>query len=213
MIKVLKLNYEYEYSNTYVVGNDKECIIIDPSNTLRLTKVMVGKRKVLGIFLTHAHFDHFANLLPIFNEFKCKVYMHGRAYNKLLNPNLSCAAYFGHLEATKLSDNDMDYVLDNQIIKLGDIEIKVLFTPGHTDCSVCYIVEDNIFTGDTLFCQSVGRTDLPSGSEERLCESLKRLIKLDFNGMCYPGHEEEATFDAAITENLYLINHGLVKSN
>lgn len=207
MVKVNILKYAGEYSNSYVVCKDNECIIIDPSHKLRLTKIMVGTRKVLGIFLTHGHYDHFVNIIELQKEFNCKVYMHGRAYTKLCDPKQSCAALFGYLQPTILNDNDMDYVLDNQIIKLGSMEIKVIYTPGHTNCSVSYIIEDNIFTGDTLFKDSVGRTDLPSGSQERLFESIRRLINLDFDGMCYPGHEEEATFKDALYQNKYLQNY------
>ena len=86
------------------------------------------------------------------------------------------------------------FVKDGDIITVGDMQIKVINTPGHTEGGVCYLIEDKLFSGDTLFRESVGRTDLFGGSFEKLLDSVKnKLFKLDDNITVYPGHGPATT--------------------
>ena len=76
-------------ANSYLVYNDKYCILIDPANNIKTLKQFIGERKLLAVFLTHGHYDHFVRLFDLLKEFECKVYMHKNAYKKILDNNLS----------------------------------------------------------------------------------------------------------------------------
>ena len=103
----------------------------------------------------------------------------------LYDPRLNASSFFGLHIAKKATANKLN---DNDVLTFGNIKIKVLSTPGHTKGSVCYIVDNNIFTGDTLFMNGYGRTDLPGGDSAKLMETLKKLIPLSEKMNVYPGH-------------------------
>lgn len=182
-----------ENSNTYIVGNDQEVIIIDPSNDERSIKKLVNERIVKGIFLTHGHYDHFKKIHKLLKLYDVSVYMHKQANTKLLDTNSSCAIYFGFNLPTIVDQEKIVFVKDGEQIKLGEIIIQVLFSPGHTNCSVCYKIDNDLFSGDTIFFEGVGRWDLPTASMHQLMESIERILKSkkDFN--IYPGHGESTT--------------------
>ena len=94
-------------------------------------------------------------------------------------------------------------VNDNKII-IDNLKIKCITTPGHTKCSVCYLLDDNLFTGDTLFDRSVGRTDFPTGNSLELRESLKKILKFNINFTIYPGHNNSSTIEEQKIKNYYL---------
>ena len=162
-------------SNTYIVGNEKDVIIIDPSNDERSIKKLVNNRNVLGIFLTHGHFDHFKKIHKLLKIYDVLVFLQKNAYLKLQDPNASCAVYFGCNEPTIIPKDKIVFISDGQNLILNEINIKVIFTPGHTNCSVCYKIDDDLFTGDTIFYEGVGRWDLPTGSSYQLIESLNKV--------------------------------------
>lgn len=196
--------YDHLWSNTYIVGNYADCIIIDPSNDVRNIKKMVGKRNVLGIFLTHGHFDHFRTLTDVIKLFDAKIYLHKEALSKLKNPNFSCSNMFGYNTIIDLMEEQVKIVHNGDKIKTKDFEIKVLTTPGHTNCSVCFMIEDVIFSGDTLFETGVGRWDLPTGNVVDLTKSIKMLLGLKNDFKVYPGHGESTTiFKEIITNPFY----------
>ena len=98
---------------------------------------------------------------------------------------------------------------DGDVLTLGKSEIKVVSTPGHTEGSVCFFVGDNIYTGDTLFDRSIGRTDLVGGNQAKLEESLRKLISLDRDYNIYPGHGSVSTISKQIKFNPYLYGGNL----
>ncbi len=189
-------------SNTYVVG-DNEVIIIDPANDERSIKKLVNDRKVLGIFLTHGHYDHFKRIRKLLKIYDTKVYMHKAAYLKLSDIYASCAVYFGCNEPVDISKEQIVELKDGETIELGEMKIKVIFTPGHTNCSVCFKIENEMFTGDTLFHEGVGRWDLPTASSVQLSESINKLLKSKTDYNVYPGHGESSTCFHEIKYNPY----------
>ena len=189
-------------SNTYVVG-DNEVIIIDPANDERSIKKLVNDRKVLGIFLTHGHYDHFKRIRKLLKIYDTKVYMHKAAYLKLSDIYASCAVYFGCNEPVDISKEQIVELKDGETIELGEMKIKVIFTPGHTNCSVCFKIENEMFTGDTLFHEGVGRWDLPTASSVQLNESINKLLKSKTDYNVYPGHGESSTCFHEIKYNPY----------
>lgn len=189
-------------SNTYVVG-DNEVIIIDPANDERSIKKLVNDRKVLGIFLTHGHYDHFKRIRKLLKIYDTKVYMHKAAYLKLSDIYASCAVYFGCNEPVDISKEQIVELKDGETIELGEMKIKVIFTPGHTNCSVCFKIENEMFTGDTLFHEGVGRWDLPTASSVQLNESINKLLKSKTDYNVYPGHGDSSTCFHEIKYNPY----------
>ena len=196
--------YDHLWSNTYIVGNETDCFIIDPSNDIRNIKKLVNNRNVLGVFLTHGHFDHFKTLVDTMKLYDTKIYLHKETLNKLKNPNSSCSNMFGYNTIIDLEQKQYQLVHNGDKIKLNDFEIKVLTTPGHTNCSICLMLDNVIFSGDTLFETGVGRWDLPTGNVIELTKSIKMLLALKNDYQVYPGHGETTSiFNEIITNPFY----------
>lgn len=143
------------------------------------------------ILLTHGHFDHVLGVNYFRNKFGAKVLLH-QDDKQLLDSIVEFANRFnaGEVEVQKVDG----YLQDGDEITFGNNTIKVIHTPGHTKGGVCYLVGDMIFTGDTLFYESVGRTDLPGGNFSQLKASIQeKLFILDENITVYPGHGWKST--------------------
>ena len=185
-------------TNCYVVTDEKslECAIIDPgdeSNTI-LDYIESNKLKPVAILLTHGHFDHYMALEEVFTATGAPVYI-----NKL-DANTD-----GGKNPHKLEyDGALNWYSDGHVIKTGGLEIIVLETPGHSQGSVTLKCETALFTGDTLFRDSCGRTDFPGGDMDILIASLKRLSDLDGDYEVYPGHMESSTMSRERKFNYYV---------
>lgn len=181
-------------NNTYVVSNNKnECIIIDASCSVSELKKYTENKKVLGLFLTHGHYDHFINLDNILAEYTdIKCYIFKTELEKLYSPKLNYSIVFNTFFASKLQEDRFEKLEDRQTIELSDFKIEVFLTKGHTDGCVCYLVNGEcLFTGDTLFSGSYGRTDLLTGDYAQMQNSLS-FIKKNFKGFTfYAGHGED----------------------
>ena len=137
------------------------------------------------ILLTHGHFDHVSGIRPINGEFP-KVLMNKKEVEWLKRAN-SILPDFGMPEIT-IPDVNIDAV-DGLVLKLGEYDIKIIHTPGHTQGGVCYYIGDKLFSGDTLFCESIGRCDLDGGNFEQLIDSVKtKIFSLPNETIIYPGH-------------------------
>lgn len=207
MIKVVTLKNTY-YSNTYLVGDEKEVIIIDPSSNIDKIKYAIKSRKLLGVFLTHGHYDHFKTLNEVLSYYDVKCYLHQEAYKKLSEPRISYAIMFGDENNHQLPFDRVHFLKNNELITFSDdFQIKVLYTPGHTNCSVVYLIDDIMFSGDTLFKGTVGRTDLATSNHYQLFESINQLLNLKTNYVIYPGHEEPTTLvDEQLTNPFYKLD-------
>lgn len=200
MIKITK-KYD-EYSNCYLLQTREKALIVDPS--VSYNEMIEDKNITLeAVFLTHGHYDHFCNLETYFNK-GITFYMHKHAYEKILNDDASYAKHFGVNTNYDLSLEKIVFVHDNEKIKFADYEIKIYETPGHTSCSICLAIEKYMFTGDTLFHRCIGRTDLLSGSELKMRQSLERIKALKENFYLYPGHGEDSTLEEEKKNNRYL---------
>ena len=191
-------------TNTYLIGDNDGCYVIDPSDDYIRIKRTIDERffsKVKGILLTHGHLDHVGSVDKIVNDYQCKVYL---SDNDKLYIDGSLASYPNNLQEfnIKLNCHTIDaYLID-------DSNIIVYETPGHTPGSVCYLFknENVIFVGDTLFKGSVGRTDLTGGSTKDLMKSLKIFKYMPDELKVYCGHEGETTIGQEKRYNPYLKN-------
>lgn len=162
---------------------------------------LIGDTDLQYILLTHGHFDHIGGVRDIKKEYGCKVVISSVDAPMLSSGKASLAAFCG----AEQNDTEPDItVQDGDEIELGTLKIKVLSTPGHTSGSVCYVVGDALFSGDTLFYCSCGRTDFPTGSSDDMIKSLKKLASLDGNYKVYTGHNQLSNLDFERKNNSYM---------
>lgn len=180
-------------TNCYLIINkdNNESIIVDPADSPESIYDMVVRSasKPQAILLTHGHFDHIGAALDIKAEYGIKIYAH-EDEKDVLTSDANVASMMG----MRLSVDADEYVRDRQTLLFGGVKYEVIHTPGHTKGGCCYYVASDkvLFSGDTMFCQSYGRTDFPTGSYSELINSItQKLLKLDDDVIVYPGHNEE----------------------
>ena len=187
-------------TNCYIVTDEAthKCAIIDPGgeSNIILDYIESNKLKPAVIFLTHGHFDHHLALSAVVEATGAPVYVHKLEVN-------SSGRRAQHLIDT---DERFRWYGEGDVLKVGGLEFTVLETPGHSPGSVTLKCETALFTGDTLFRDSCGRTDLSGGSMELLLRSLRRLSALEGDFEVYPGHAESTTLSRERSFN-YFIKH------
>ena len=173
-------------TNCYIVYNEgaEEAVIIDPAGEPEKIKQALDGKKAAAILLTHGHFDHTGALYAFPGT---PIYLHPSDDVMLLDPVWSVGSMMGDTAPRPAAT---DFVREGEKLHLAGLDISVLHTPGHTLGSVCYQIGDALFTGDTMFHGSYGRTDFPGGDEAELFRSLKRLLKLEKDYIVCPGHGE-----------------------
>lgn len=179
-------------TNCYFLETEKTAIVIDPGykreSILTFLNENEGKERL--ILLTHGHFDHIGGADYLRQETGVKIGIGALDVPALSDDVLNCAVNFKR----KLEPFTADFeYLDGDVIKVGDIELKVISTPGHTVGGVSFLCGNNLFSGDTLFKTSVGRTDFEGGSFEELEKSIKKLYTLPDETVIYAGHGESST--------------------
>lgn len=189
-------------TNTYFIDNENgECIIIDPGDDAKgvFNHLEEYNLKCKYILITHAHFDHCNSALAL-QQFGAKIYMHKKDY-ALVKTDDNLASKFG-ISFNKFKPDA--FVKDEQTLDLIGLHVRVLHTPGHTAGSCCYIVDNVMFSGDTMMRLSRGRTDFPSGSERAMEKSLARLASLDKNYTIFPGHYAPTNLEFEKKNNPYV---------
>ena len=186
-------------TNTYLLTNGNEAILIDPASKAEKLIEALKDFKLIGILLTHGHFDHIKAVDGLYEKYHCPVYLHED--DEVLARDKHSGSEFGLISyiscpTIKLKEGKLD---------IGGFSFDVIFTPGHTEGSVIYISGNNIFTGDTLFKGSVGRTDLKGGDARKLKDSLRIFKQLNDEYIIYPGHEDTTTLSEELANNYYLI--------
>ena len=172
----------------------KDCVIVDPgdaSDTIE-RKVSEMQGKPVGILLTHGHFDHIMAADEVRKKYNIPIYASEKEETTLLNPRVNLSA-FGRGNCTL--DADV-YLKDLEVVELAGFSVQMIETPGHTVGSCCYYLKDEgvLFSGDTVFQGSVGRTDFPEGSTAAIVRSLHRLLDaLPDETEVYPGHDASTT--------------------
>lgn len=162
---------------------------------------MIGDTDLKYILLTHGHFDHIIGVKSVKEKYGAQVVISKEDEPMLNSAKLSLAVFCNAPQ----NNVDADIIVkDGDEITLDKTKIKVMATPGHTSGSVCYIAENCIFSGDTLFYCSCGRTDFPSGSPEQMMSSLQKLKALDGDYKVYTGHNNLTTLDFERKNNPYM---------
>lgn len=178
-------------ANNYLLTDGEEAVLIDCSEAKsEVLKELEGK-KLKYILLTHGHFDHVLGVNEMKEKTGAKVLVNKNDISRM-EESANIMRTFG-VQGVEIPKAD-EYLQDGEIIEFGSTKIKVIATPGHTEGGVCYLVDDKLFSGDTLFRDSVGRTDLPGGNFKKLSDSVKNtLFNLDENITVYSGHGPETT--------------------
>ena len=177
-------------------------MIIDPgSDAKRINEfIKVNNMNVCAILNTHAHYDHIGAITKLKDKFSTPFFLHSKDEKLLKTANLYKVLFDG---SGFIKIPDVDYYFDKIDIQdyLASFSIKVIFTPGHTWGSVCLLIEDCLFTGDTIFKGKIGRVDLPGGDEQTLNKSLKIISKLPSLTNIYPGHGTSSTIGHELKYN------------
>ena len=192
-IHVLPLG-DYQ-TNCYILHNDdsSDCVVLDPGYEPEIILSYLAEKKLnlTAIALTHCHFDHVGAVKELAAQTDCRVYLNEK--DLALPPMLTN----GPLYYT-------DTYKDGDTVPLAGIPFRVLETPGHTPGSVCLMTGAHLFSGDTLFAGSCGRTDLPGGDSRAMRDSLRKLATLEGDYDVYPGHGSATTLAREKQTNPYL---------
>ena len=184
----------------------KDAVILDPGGDENLILEMVASSGSTprAILLTHGHIDHIAAVGAVKEKLQIPLYIGQADQDLLVNPSDFVSTFYGKPVHSPPADF---LVTDEQLLTFGTIALRVLATPGHTLGGVCYLDEREgaLFCGDTLFYGSVGRTDLPGGSDDQLLDSIRtKILTLPDEIVCLPGHGPKTTVGAERNNNPFL---------
>lgn len=189
-MKLDKIIGDWYDVNCYCLSNDNnECLIIDAGAKVEEMKGLVGDKKVVGILLTHGHFDHSLYLQEYIETFKADVFGNENIIKTLKDHTLNQTDDWGISE-----DLEINLLKGDGKIKVGCFEIEYFSCPGHAPCCECYKIGDLLFGGDVLFNSGIGRLDLKGCDKEEMKKSLDKLAKVEFRTL-YSGHGEESSFE------------------
>ena len=193
-------------ANCYVVGCEetKKAAVLDPGGEPREILDFVEKNglTVLYIIDTHGHIDHIAGNDQMREATGAKLLIHELDANMLENPKLNLSAFMGYEGRFKPADQ---LLTDGDVIEIGTVNLEVIHTPGHTRGGICLVTEGAVFTGDTLFSSSIGRTDFPGGDYDTIINSIKtKLVPLGDELAVYPGHMGASTIAQERKHNPFL---------
>lgn len=173
-MEIKKIVTGYLDENCYILINNNTGLVIDPGDEYNKIKTEIGDVKVLGVLITHSHFDHIGALRNFLTKRSIKIF--------------------------KKSN------LEEKEYQIGDFKFKCLYTPGHSKDSVTFYFEEDkcMFIGDFIFKESIGRCDLPGGSQSEMENSIKNILTYPDDIKLYPGHGEETTLKYEKENNPYL---------
>ena len=190
-------------ANTYIVASGHDAFVVDPAVSVHAIVSAASEldADIRGVLLTHGHFDHTVSIDYIRSALGVPVYIHESDAIMLTDGKKN--AYYDFYGKECVHDAAERLLRDGDVIRLGDEQLSVIHTPGHSEGSVCFLGNGFILTGDTLFAESVGRSDLWGGSQQALSTSLASLRKLDRALTAYPGHGAPATLGEALDNSAY----------
>lgn len=190
-------------TNCYVISDDNGIAAVidcDGSGHPLFKYIEENNLTPTHILLTHGHFDHIGAVQAVKQKYGCKVCAGALEADVLAQPQLNSSDAYG--DGISIIPDEL--LTDGQIVTIGDLKFKVMNTPGHTEGSICFIQDKNIFSGDTLFLGSCGRTDFPTGDWSTIVHSLQQLKALEGDYVVYPGHGPTTTLDYERRTNPYM---------
>ena len=198
-MKVKKTVFPPISNNCYLIIDEStnKSALVDCSVFSGDMETLIGDTDLEYILLTHGHFDHIGGVKAVRDKYGAKVVISAEDAPMLSDKRRSMAPYQENVTPDIL-------IKDGDVLKFGETEIKAISTPGHTKGGMCFIVNDCLFTGDTLFNMSCGRCDFEGGDEYEMLASLRLLKALDGNYRVLPGHEAESTLDYERQFNPYM---------
>ena len=211
-MKVVSFIYEEDIdelcANTYIlIDSFNSCVVIDPSkdNDKIVNYINKNKLNLKAILITHSHVDHFRGAKVLIDTYNVPFYIGFNDEPALKDEYLNCSSLLNEhtiLEVSPISVSEKD------TINVLEEEIKVIDTPYHTCGGVCYYLKDSglLFSGDSLFNNGYGRTDLPTSVRSKTIDTIKKLLKLPENTKVYPGHGLTITINEEVEFNKYLLN-------
>lgn len=187
-------------ANCYILVDEvtNEATVIDPGGDAQMliNEMKTLQAKVKMILLTHGHADHTGAVSELKNEFRCSVYINEKD-SDLINKNVPI---YGSKD-----ENGDKFISEGDVLKFGFHEIKCVETPGHTPGGMCFVIDNLVFTGDTLFNRSIGRTDFQGGDFDTIIDSIKnKLLTLSDDTVVYPGHGPKSSIGFERNNNPYL---------
>ncbi|QTQ07214.1 MBL fold metallo-hydrolase [Macrococcoides canis] len=194
-------------TNCYILENEQEILIVDPGSEPERLIDTIGKtdKKVIGVLLTHAHFDHIGAVDAICSHYQCALYMSQNEKYFLTDPLKNGSEKFRQYGIEPVIVNQQPKYLDNGVQQIGTFSFEVRHTPGHSPGSLSFIFKNFAIVGDTLFKEGIGRTDLYQGDTSQLLSSIDReLFSLDEACIICPGHGPETTVGYEKVNNPYL---------
>lgn len=209
MLNIRSYPLGFIQTNCYIVSNaEKECLIFDPGGEGEklISELRRLNLKPLAILLTHAHFDHIGAVEDVRNAYQIPVYIHTAEKKWLLDPSKNGSAKYA--EIPSIVCKEADIILEKESnLEIGGFSMQLLHTPGHSPGSITYYFAEAEFAivGDTLFQNSIGRTDLQGGNQAELMKSIHtKLLSLPESTIVYPGHGPATTIEDEMDSNPFL---------
>lgn len=207
MLKIKRFALGALWTNCYLVWDSKgNGIVVDPGGPAQDVESFIRDNDIHihWIILTHGHGDHIGGIPDLRNLSENGVAVHYEDAAALTDPTKNLSSMMGEAVTMRAADKELK---DGEILTVGEMSVKVIHTPGHTEGGVCLLLtegeEQMLISGDTLFARSIGRSDLPGGNEAVLLESLKKLQELPDKMRVFPGHGPETTIGAERQYNPY----------
>lgn len=202
-VEIKRFDLKFLDVNCYLVNFKNNYFLIDPGSEFKRIKEYILKNNIKIDFIlnTHGHYDHMGAVADLIREFNMPFYIHEKEEDIIKNPQKNLSSIF---QSNELSLKTYNLIKGNNVNDFLIPGIEIMNFPGHTPGSIIIKVENSLFTGDILFKGSIGRTDLPGGSNRDMDNSLKKIMTFDKKLKIFPGHGPESTMEEELKNNYFL---------